>query len=195
MIEIRELANILQFAISATLLLVVLFKLWPSFRLDLFRQKMFVVRDELFDYALAENIDFSHPAYGLLRRSMNAYIRYGHQLTFFRLCLTLLEWKFSTEKPGTQWFDNWNTAVNSISDRRVQTELRRFHSRALALVLKRILLGSPVLMLAVLAMTLYLIVRKGLHNVRHLVKMAAKTVLSSLIDPRLIEEEAIRCAA
>lgn len=195
MTNAHALANILQFAISTALLVIVLWRLWPSSRLDIFRQQMFVVRDELFDYAFAGNIDFSHPAYRLLRRSLNGYIRYAHQLTFFRLCMTLLEWNFSTGKPQTEWLSNWEAAVKTIPDERVRAELERFHLRAFALVLRRIIFGSPVLMSAVSAVTLYMVIKKGLHNVRQLARTAARMVLSGFIDPRLIEEEAARCAA
>ena len=195
MIDLHSLANILQSAISLVLLSIVLWKLVPSSRLDIFRQEMFVVRDELFDYARAGNIDFSHPAYRLLRRSMNGYIRYAHQLTFFRVCLTMLEWKFSTEKPQAEWFANWNTALETISDGRVKTKLQSLHSRALSLALRRIILGSPVLICAVFATALLMVGKIGFHNVRQLARTAAKAVISRLIDPKLIEEEAARCAA
>jgi hypothetical protein len=38
----------------------------------------------MFDYAADGNISFNDPAYALLRKSMNGFIRYAHTLTFFR---------------------------------------------------------------------------------------------------------------
>lgn len=78
-----ELGTLSQSIICIAVLMPLLLKLWSGARLDSFRQKMFVVRDELFDYAASGKIEFNDPAYRLLRQSMNGHIRYAHQLTFF----------------------------------------------------------------------------------------------------------------
>src|ERR1700686_4706562 len=87
-------------SVSALIVFALLyFWLVPSLRLDLFRQQLFEVRDELFDYARSGNISFQHPAYRLLRRSANGFIRYAHRLTFFRVAMTVLVWKIFQEHP------------------------------------------------------------------------------------------------
>ena len=48
---------------------------------DWFRQSLFELRDELFDYAAAGHIEFDHPAYGMLRKIINGYVRFAHQAT------------------------------------------------------------------------------------------------------------------
>src|ERR1039457_4111930 len=90
MMDAKALVTILEAAIASCGLVVVVFWLWPCVRLDVFRQKMFAVRDELFDYAESGKIGFNHPAYRLLRQSMNGFIRYGHRLTFFQVNLMML---------------------------------------------------------------------------------------------------------
>ena len=50
---------------------------YRAYRVDLFRHKMFKLRDELFDDAADGNIDFNSPAYQLLRTTMNGFIRFG----------------------------------------------------------------------------------------------------------------------
>lgn len=47
-----------------------------------FRQEMFKLRDELFDYMAAGNISADHQAYQLLRHRMNSYIRYADRMNF-----------------------------------------------------------------------------------------------------------------
>lgn len=59
---------------------VLYFCLYKRFRVDVARQKMFVLRDQLFDEAADGLISFDHPAYGTLRRTMNGYIRFAHRL-------------------------------------------------------------------------------------------------------------------
>ncbi len=80
-------------------------------RLDCFRKNMFAVRDELFDYAAAGNISFDDPAYVLLRRQINGMIRYGHQLTVFRVLMSWLMRSVSGENQKFQWHDSWEQAL------------------------------------------------------------------------------------
>lgn len=66
--------------------LLILWALW-SFGLrpaliDRFRQRVFEVRDDMFDYAAAGNLPFDHPAYGTIRTLMNGYIRFAHRIDF-----------------------------------------------------------------------------------------------------------------
>ena len=83
MIDAASLALMAQSAVLLMVLWTILFCLWPTVRLDCFRQQIFEVRDELFDYAASGRIAFSHPAYRLLRQSMNGFIRYGHKVSFY----------------------------------------------------------------------------------------------------------------
>ncbi len=71
MITAIQAAHALQTCVVAIIGITVIFKILPMLRLDCFRQNMFSVRDELFDYAAAGNISFDNPAYILLRLQMN----------------------------------------------------------------------------------------------------------------------------
>jgi hypothetical protein len=76
-------------AVSSGLSLVGLVWLyfWPyrDYRRDLFRARLFAIRAELFDGAADGRIDFNHPAYGLLRSTMNGFLRFGHRFGTLRL--------------------------------------------------------------------------------------------------------------
>lgn len=65
------------------------FWMYRDYQVDRFRQQIFSFRDELFDYAAAGKISFDHPAYTLMRRTMNGYIRFAHQMTFTHLLVGL----------------------------------------------------------------------------------------------------------
>lgn len=52
--------------------------------MDSFRQDIFGLRDELFDFAADGNIEFGHRAYGLLRTTMNGYIRFAHDFSIWQ---------------------------------------------------------------------------------------------------------------
>jgi hypothetical protein len=148
MMEATTLATVLQAAAVSCGLVIVMFWLWPCARLDDFRQKMFAVRDELFDYAASGKIGFNHPAYRLLRQSMNGFIRYGHQVTFFQINMTMLDWKLTASRPPVDWYEKWNRAIGTIEDETVKAEMLKFHARSIMLVSGRIVLGSPVLLSA-----------------------------------------------
>ena len=186
--SVTQLTTVLESTIALALLLVVLLRLWPEHRCDAFRQQMFTVRDELFDYAAAGNIGFDDPAYLLLRRSMNGFIRYAHQLTFFRLCLTLVGWRILGQKPDLKWAREWEAALKRIKSPDVEKSLREFHTRTIMLVVKRLVSGSPVLLGVLLVTAL----NSGFVNLRQACVEAASRIVSRFVDTRLLEEEAAR---
>ncbi len=183
---IQQLVTFLASLASVILLLIVL-RLFADLRLDAFRQDMFALRDEVFDFAMNGNIGFSHPSYRLLRKSMNGFIRYAHNLTFYRLMITMLQWRLLSREPEIKWAEEWDHALESIADNRVRETMKEFHDRSFELVAKRVVLGSPILV-TVMVCT---IIRHGLSS---LTKAVAGS-LSEFIDQRVLEEEAARAAA
>jgi hypothetical protein len=155
---------------------------------------MFKVRDELFDFALEGRIAFDDPAYRLLRHEMNGFIRYAHQLTFFRLVCTLLYWKGQGEQPAFTWATRWEAAIEAFqyASPEMAKELRRFHSRALGLVVKRLVTGSPVLMLALGMIMLITIFKTQWVSIKQVMRAAAAETVNLLIGTSFIEEEAAR---
>lgn len=186
MSDTSQLALVLTSLVSVIFLLIVI-RLWASLRLDTFRQEMFTLRDEMFDYALNGNIPFSHSAHRLLRKSMNGFIRYAHNLTFYRLAVTMLQWRLVSQIPEIRWAGDWNRALESIRDEEVRVKMREFHDRCHDLVAKRVVLGSPILILLLVCIAVK-------HGVRSLTAGIAGS-LGEFIDPRILEEEAARAAA
>src|SRR6266576_996022 len=142
MIGVSDLAAILQSAICLGLLAVVLLKYWAEARLDAFRQEIFALRDELFDYAADGRIKFDDPAYRLLRQVMNGFIRYAHQLTFSRVCMTVIEARIKSDKLSPpKWSESWEKALKRVpdKDKEVQSALQAFHYRALSCVARHLL--------------------------------------------------------
>lgn len=193
--DLSVIVTMFQATTSLILLLIVLLGLWPHLRLDQFRQDMFAVRDELFDYAASGKIHLDHPAHRLLRQSMNGFIRFAHQLTFFRIVILALAWSFLKNPPQFEWNKKWNSALKSISDEQVQKDLIGFHIRASELVLKRIVFGSPLLMLVVLLCLIVILVKAGFVSLHSAIQKAMTETTARVIDPRLLEEEAARMAA
>ena len=195
MINIAALTLIFQSIIIFTTLIVVVAWLWPNVRLDSFRQNMFAIRDELFDYAASSRIGFNDPAYRLLRQSMNGFIRYGHRISFFQITMTKLTRKMVGHNIVYGWTEKWQAALKSVTNDEVRKELERFHERSSLLVFERIVLGSPVLLGLLLVCLIILLFHVGLHSARSALNRAIAKVSSLIIDPRLLDEEAARAAS
>jgi hypothetical protein len=197
---LSQVSVVIQSAFGVMVLLIALLFLIPSLRLDIFRQGMFSLRDELFDYASSGKIAFDHPSYRLLRRSMNGFIRYGHRLTFFQLCITFCRWRWSESKPATSWARRWEAALSSIEDEQVKIDLEKFHSRSMELVVSRLIFGSPLLLATVLCLTVVLaltfFLRGAWRSTAELYSMAVgRTFKVFAIDNGALEDEALRNAA
>jgi hypothetical protein len=186
--NISQFVAALEVTVCFILLLELILRLWPTYRLDYFRQNMFAVRDELFDFAAGGNISFNDPAYRLLRQSMNGFIRYAHNLTFYRFCCTFLNWKLTDDSGTLDWTAKWLNALESIKDKKLRNALMAFHGRSLYLVALRLVTGSPILMVAVLVVGVCFSAHKGWSNLREMFRNAT----SKLIDMRMLEEEAAR---
>jgi len=195
MMEITTLALFLQSAICLCALAAVLLKFWAEARLDSFRQEMFALRDELFDYAASGKVGFDEPAYRLLRRSMNGFIRYAHQLTFFRLCITIIEIKLAGKPTETKWTDDWEKALNRVTDEDTRSALKKFHDRAMVCAAKRLIFGSPMLLSLVLLSFPVLAIRQGWQNLRQLPDKASFFTVSHVFDTSIIENQAAAAAA
>lgn len=191
MITDIQAAQMLQASIVAIVGVTVVSKILPMYRLDCFRQKMFWVRDELFDYAAAGNIAFNDPAYILLRRQMNGMIKYGHQLTLFRAIVTSAMRKVSGNKQTLSWYESWEKSLENIKSDEVRRKMQQFHDRSTTIAAKHIISGSFVLWLALGVASLLLLTHGAALGARQLLKAASKKVLSGPIDQRLIEEDAV----
>jgi hypothetical protein len=192
---IRQLTNIIESAVCLALLIPLLLSLLPTVRLDEFRQNMFSVRNELFDYAAAGHISYNDPAYRLLRQLMNGYIRYGHQLTFFRVFLTVIQSKTMGRANDLTWTTRWEKALANIKDEKVRSSLSSFHDRTAILVATRLVFGSPVLIIFLLCAIFTMMVHKGLRSLNQILNEATSSAVSQIVDARLLEEEALKAAA
>lgn len=195
---IADISAVFQSAVCIALLAVVLLKLWSDARLDAFRQEMFIVRDELFDYAASGQIAFDDPAYRLLRQMMNGLIRYGHQITFFRFNMTALHIRLMGNDFGPKWSTKWEAALEKVRNEEVRDRMKQFHEDAMTLTAKRIVLGSPAL-IAVLALAfplvvLYLVLQRSMHSLKQVFVTAPKFTLSRILDTQMIENEAAALA-
>jgi hypothetical protein len=185
-----QLANVLQLSVVGISWSVLVFKIIPENRLNGFRQKIFSIRDELFDYAADGHIAFDHEAYVILRRQMNGFIRYGHQLTVFRCLMTAVTHKVMGKPIKAQWFSEWQKALDSIDDDCIRKKLEDFHIRGMRIAIKRLYFGSPLLWFVTLIIMVQMLLQGAAKGIGQLARMAANMVFTGPINDRLIEEVA-----
>lgn len=85
--------------------------LWRDFRTDSYREDIFSVRDEMFLYAVDEDL-FNHPAHTLLRARMNGLLRHGQELTMTRLLILLAV--YDRRVCRSESFEAWERALEEL---------------------------------------------------------------------------------
>jgi hypothetical protein len=145
----------------------ILFWLYRDYSIDKVRQEMFTLRDQFFDEAAAGLIPFDHAAYGLLRSTMNGFIRFAHKLTLPDLLVLRVIDRFSgddvsAEQPFSIRFQN---AVADLPDD-VKTRIITFQWRMNVILVKHLARSSPIIMLTVvLPLLSWVAIRFCLHQV------------------------------
>lgn len=79
--------NVLLVGILFVSLWIFYFWFYRDYCIDRTRQKLFAIRDELFDFAADGNISFDDPAYGFLRRSLNGVIRFTYKIDLINVIM------------------------------------------------------------------------------------------------------------
>lgn len=136
--------ELVKLTIGFLSLWVLIFWAWRDYRLDAFREKLFALRAELFDFAARGKVSFDHPAYTILRGRMNAMIRLAHVLTMTRLIIVLaLKDKTLPDHKLIQWQE----AVEGLDSVEVKANLKDFHARMIKIISAEIGLRSVTILL------------------------------------------------
>jgi hypothetical protein len=124
--------------------------------LDTYRQGLFELRDELFDYAAVGKIAFDDEAYRYLRRRINVMSRFAHRLTTLDMILSELIWKnITTVKKETEDFEKHLINVkNSDSREFIQSINQKSNKLALKFFIKSNL-TSPLVVLYYIIKSLF----------------------------------------
>lgn len=177
---------------SALALFALIFLVWRTdLRTDQFRQRMFAIRDELFDYAASGAVAFEDPAYQLLRNFMNGFIRYAHRLTFFQLILTIFRWNITEQVHPLTWHSRWLKSLEPLPEE-TRTAMGAFHGRAMDVVARHIVGGSLIMVLVLTCFLVKALIAGAWTSVRTLIRDAFEGATTRIFDPRLLEEEASR---
>ncbi len=136
----------LHLALALFLLVVFVFYFWRQYRIDALRERLFVIRGELFDYARSGAVSFDNPAYTRLRVVMNRMIRFAHKFTFGRIVMIVLFRRTLNEAKPESTLAQWEEAVSQLPAKK-QKEIRDLHDEMMSAIVWHITTGSPILLL------------------------------------------------
>jgi hypothetical protein len=119
--------------------------LWKPQRVDIFRQKLFALRSDLFDLAAKGTVPFDHPAYTQLRLMINGLIRFAHRASLPTLIVAMVQ---SSNAPSGA-LEAWKKNVQKLPEVE-RNQLLAVHSAVSVSFAKHLTNGSFVLFAYVL---------------------------------------------
>ncbi len=122
-----------------------LFWLYRDFRLDVFRQELFALRDRLFDLSTNQSLNYDHPAYGTLRRTINGFIRFGHRLTLNQVILLVIVSRYRRTQVVHSFDARWERVVVNLPEP-LRRDLEGIVQSMHRAVIKHLMLSSPLLL-------------------------------------------------
>lgn len=161
-------------------------------RADVYRQRLFEIRQELFDLARSGAVDFSHPAYTKLRYLMNGMIRFAPRATLPSLLVARVAMHGSSSNP----MGEWKACVATLPGP-VQDSLRKLHHRMFDAYLRHLFGGSFLLQALALAYLVKTAISRSssphrsdpaltYHHARH---RAARKANAEVIEQRIFQIE------
>jgi hypothetical protein len=161
-----QIAEVIRLGVALTALWALFFWLIRDYRIDAFRQRLFNVRDELFDAGAAGVIPFDHPAYGMLRKTLNGCIRFAHCLNLTRVTGMLLA---SIIFPDLQqrrrtFSEEMQKTCDTLETEEAKKVAMQAYRRMSVVVFDHILTGAPILVLVILAMIMWMVSRRLLQH-------------------------------
>jgi hypothetical protein len=180
----NEMVNVLQLSFGLILLWLLWFFGWRLYRVDRVRHELFELRNELFLYAADNGISFKDGAYIILRRRIEAVIRFAHKLNVTRLFI------FGNSKAQPEIEELWQASLNNLSKTN-REKLTSIHNRVYIILLVHMIKGClPLMLIAILsfpvvAMYSYLKSRSRLETELK----AAKTIGIEKIEEQAMLEQ------
>ena len=138
----QEVAIIVRATFAAILVVLFVTKFRRESRIDEFRHRLFVLRADLFDYALEGRIGFGDPAYTMLRESLNSILRFAHKITLTRLLvITVFSRQISNSGVVERHVREWSDALNALESGAARERVEEIHERVLLEVGRHMLFG------------------------------------------------------
>lgn len=143
---IDEAVRLLHVAFNAVVLWLLWHYPWRRSCQFRYRQKLFEVRDQLFDFARSGQIDFTDPAYVALRSYINSMIRFSNAISVTRLATFIVFWRYLGDSPRTR--PSLADTLSQVADGSVKLELCSIRQSVEGHTIKHLMFSSPHVLLA-----------------------------------------------
>jgi hypothetical protein len=174
-------------SLFAILILYLCFYCLREYRIEQLRQRLFGIRDELFDFAAEGYIEFSHPAYTASRMTINSLIRYSHRITVSRVFLAMVWPSAPMAEPRLR------AAMAEFPEGTpVREKLTLVHARVARAVLIYLLTGCPLLFGGLLFAAIHLFVTGAFRRISDvLLRLAVAAPGIQQIEALAVDAEAV----
>ena len=113
--------------------------------LDLTRQRLFLIRNKLYDAALEGRISFDDPAYTMTRTTLNGMLRFTHEVNIMYLISVFLAHKYVYKgRRSTDYQNQFDDAIKNLSMENRKLILRTIAESHIT-ILRHIMSTSPIL--------------------------------------------------
>ena len=154
--------HVLRFCLVLFIAWLIWYQFWIPYRVDYFRQRLFKLRDELFEYANAGHLEFTHPAYTDLRLLINALIRYGHRVTIWRIVMSMVSLARSGNSHVANDYAEWRERTERIENEETRNRIYAFRSEISKIMAAHMVLISPMTIAVVGVIAIYLRARENM---------------------------------
>lgn len=142
-------ALVLLSLVSIAIIYLFLFWVYKDYRVDCFRQEMFTLRDGLFDEASNGFLEFESDSYGMLRSTINGFIRFGHRISLSHLLMTYFLLRGRPRSNSISFDQKLRESLKSLTVDEKEIILEYYQMMHFALV-RHLVKGSPLLILTVI---------------------------------------------
>jgi hypothetical protein len=128
-------------------LLVILYGPWQAICTDIARQILFEKRDAIFDLAHGGKLSFTSREYGTIRSSLQASIRFAHELTLPRFLVMAAVLAARGNRPED---NDLSRAIRNIADPTTRSQVENLVKQAYRTLVLMMVVKSPMMMLVLL---------------------------------------------
>lgn len=145
MTPFEQSVRLVHIVVSALVLWFVSTGPWRWSCQERYRQKLFSVRDELFDLARNGTVAFTDPAYVALRAYINSMIRFSHLIGVTRLATFILFKRYIGFRPADP---SLGSILAQVKGRDAKEKLTDIKEQVMSHTVRFLLFSSPHLVLA-----------------------------------------------
>lgn len=156
----ETISSVLHLTLSLAGVWILWSVLWRDLSIDIYRDSLFRVRDELFLMAADGKISFDHPAYGQLRLTINGSLRFAHTLSVLDLVFLVAQFAFDRRHNTDDLAKFSSRFAENIRDLPpdVRKDLTDLRNRTHLLVIKQLVRRNPLSVVPLFLLTALLAV-------------------------------------